>query len=307
MSCGVSDIDALTPVERVGDYWFKRDDYFMPFDDIPVNGGKVRQCICLLNDAREHIVENCGSLVATATGMKSPQGIIVSRVARQLGMESVVFVGNTSLDMITANPKKYALMSNTLNVGGKINTGCKIAFDNVLQSFIDRWSADNKLNPFRIRFGINMAEYRDAIIGSVARQVRNLPDDLDYLVVPCGSCIMLSGILTGLEEYGKRVGRVVGIQIAGYDRRKFVETAIGRGMKYDFRISTDYRYATPLKKTYNGIGLDWHYEGKAFDYMERHMADEIRGKNVCFWVVGDSTPVRTKVFGDMPTQEENTQ
>ena len=47
MGCGSSDIDALTPVERVGDYWFKRDDYFMPFDDIPVNGGKVRQCICL--------------------------------------------------------------------------------------------------------------------------------------------------------------------------------------------------------------------------------------------------------------------
>lgn len=38
----VHDVNDLTPVEQIGDYWFKRDDCFMPFDDIPINGGKVR-------------------------------------------------------------------------------------------------------------------------------------------------------------------------------------------------------------------------------------------------------------------------
>lgn len=39
------DLDAFTPVQKVGDYFFKRDDLFAPFNDIPLNGGKVRQCI----------------------------------------------------------------------------------------------------------------------------------------------------------------------------------------------------------------------------------------------------------------------
>lgn len=292
----VKDINELTPVERIGDYWFKRDDCFMPFDDIPVNGGKVRQCMCLLNDAREHIEKDCGSLVATATGMKSPQGIIVSRVARDLGMKSVVFVGATSLEKIKANQSKHILMANIWNVGGEINAGSKVAFDSALQPYIDRWSVEHNLNPFRIRFGINMSEYRDAILGSVANQVRNLPDNLDYLIVPCGSCIMLSGILIGLEKYGKKVGKVVGVQISGFDRTKVVNDAVGPNIPYDFRISTDFKYATPCKKFYNGLRLDWHYEGKAFDYMEKHMMDEVRGKNVCFWIVGDSTLVRTNLF-----------
>jgi 1-aminocyclopropane-1-carboxylate deaminase/D-cysteine desulfhydrase-like pyridoxal-dependent ACC family enzyme len=252
--------------------------------------------MCLLNDAREHIVNDCGSLVVTATGMKSPQGIIVSRVARDLGMKSIVFVGCTSLEKIKENPKKYTLMANILNVGGEINADCKAAFDVVLQPFIDNWSVENKLNPFRIRFGINMSEYRDAILGSVANQVQNLPDNLDYLIVPCGSCIMLSGILLGLEKFNKKVGKVVGIQISGFDKRDFVNNAIGHDLPYDFRISKDFKYATPCKKFYNGLELDWLYEGKAFDYMEKYMLDEIRGKNVCFWLVGNSTPVRTGVY-----------
>lgn len=237
-------------------------------------------------------------MVVTATGIKSPQGIIVSRVARELGMQSIVFIGNTSLDKIKENPLKYPLMNNILQVGGELNADSGGAFDVVLQSFIDKWSMQNNVNPFRIRFGINMDDYRDAILGSVARQVQNLPEDLDYLVVPCGSCLMLSGILIGLQKYNKRVGKVVGIQISGFDKRDVVNLAIGQNnrLDYDFRISKDFKYATPCKKSYNGLGLDWLYEGKAFDYMEKYMANEIKGKNICFWVVGNSTKVRTEIF-----------
>jgi len=41
-------IDKLTPVEQHGDMLFKRDDMFIPFKDMPLNGGKVRQALSLV-------------------------------------------------------------------------------------------------------------------------------------------------------------------------------------------------------------------------------------------------------------------
>ena len=294
----IKDINELTPVERIGDYWFKRDDYFMPYGDIPINGGKVRQCISLLNEAHDKIVKDFNSTVVIGTSISTSMGIMVAREAREHGFRAIAFVGGTKLDLIVNNPDKYPLQTNVRVVGGELNADAKLGYYNILDSQIAKWTATNG-PAFQVKYPHNLLDYPTSILGSISNQVQNLPDDLDVLIVPSGACITLSAILLGLERFNKRVGKVVGIQISGFDKRGFVNDVIGHELPYDFRISKDFKYATPCKRFYNGIELDWLYEGKAFDYMEKYMLDEIRGKNVCFWLVGNSTPVRTKVFGSL--------
>ena len=43
---------------------------------------------------------------------------------------------------------------------------------------------------------------------SVAEQVQNIPDDLDDLYITCGSGITASGVIVGIERYGKNVKNI---------------------------------------------------------------------------------------------------
>lgn len=288
-------VDELTPVECYNGMWFKRDDLYKPFDNIPLSGGKVRQCICLIGNNEGEIRDDCDGHVVTGTSISSPQGIIVSRVAGEFGFDSKVFVGNTTKESLIKKP----LMVNILKQGGRINYESRLAYDSVLNSTIHR-KMDEGEKMFHIKFGINLDKDPESILGSVGAQVQNLPKDLDYLFIPCGSCIILSGVLWGLQRYGVHVEHVVGIQISGYDRTKDIERmlkSVGCEYPYEFEISKDYPYSTEVYHTIvPGFDLDKIYEAKAYDYVLRYYQNRIKDKCCCFWVVGNANPVRSKVF-----------
>lgn len=42
------DFYKLTPVEKHDDIYVKREDLFKPFDDVPLNGGKIKTSICII-------------------------------------------------------------------------------------------------------------------------------------------------------------------------------------------------------------------------------------------------------------------
>ena len=289
-------VQDLTPVEEHNGIYYKRDDLYTPFDDIPLSGGKVRQAICLIGNNYNYIQTNCNSMIYSSTGMESPQGIIVTRVAKEFGFESIVFIGHSGPKGI----RKSKLMMNILTAGGKINYKAKMAYESTLNAEIRKHKeAGEKF--FHVKFGINLDSDPESILGSVSYQVQNLPDNLDYLIVPCGSCIMLSGIIQGCEKYNKIPKHIVGIQISGYDRTKTIENILGSDhIPYEFLISKDYDYHRYVKVEVGGedkkFTLDPIYEAKAHDYMTRHMADTVNGKRVCFWVVGNSIPVRTNIY-----------
>src|SRR4051812_42566523 len=94
-SCCTS-VDELTPCEQHDGAWYKRDDLFVPFDDVPLSGGKVRQAMALLGPNAAEIKRRHGGFVLTATGVHSPQGLIIARVAHEYGLRTVIFVGATS-------------------------------------------------------------------------------------------------------------------------------------------------------------------------------------------------------------------
>ena len=289
-------VNELTPICNIGGMYFKRDDLYMPFDDIPLSGGKVRQCISLIGKNLDYIQNECNSHVVTASSISSPQGIITTRVAKDFGLDSTVFVGATNENSL----KRHILMNNIINQGGKINYESKMAYDSVL-SYNIKQKIEHGEKMFHIKFGLNLEWDSESILDSIGNQVQNLPKNLDYLIVPCGSCIIFSGIIKGLKKYEIYPKHIVGIQISGYDRTSFIEKILGEThLDYEFLISKDYPYSKHIKHTVGSgegrIQLDWLYEGKAFDYVIKYMKDDIRGKKCCFWLVGNSTPVRTHVY-----------
>ena len=67
------DFYEMSPVEKHGDIWFKREDLFQPFKDFGIVGGKVRQCLALVENNKEKIINECNSTIATAAQVGSPQ------------------------------------------------------------------------------------------------------------------------------------------------------------------------------------------------------------------------------------------
>ena len=286
-------LNDLTPIEFHNGIFFKRDDLYQPFKDIPLSGGKVRQAISLIANNEKYIKKECNGNIYSSTGVDSPQGVIVTKVAKDFGFNSTVFIGGAKIDTI----KKNYLLMNILTSGGRIDYHIKIGYENVLNSYI-RKLKDGGRKFFHVKFGINLEKDPESILNSVANQVQNIPKDLDYLVVPCGSCIMLCGILKGLNKYQIYPKNVVGIQISGIDRTKTIESILGKNyFPYKFIVSKDYNYHKKIKvEIGKGFTLDPIYEAKAYMYMINHMKEEIENKKVLFWVVGNSGPVREKVF-----------
>lgn len=62
----------LTPVEKVGDMWFKREDKFAPLGYGGINGSKLRQAIWLVLEQSKIEKSEVSSLISGAS-IKSPQ------------------------------------------------------------------------------------------------------------------------------------------------------------------------------------------------------------------------------------------
>ena len=286
-------LDELTPVEKITDnFYVKREDLFMPFDDVPLSGSKVRQCIALVQNNYDYIKNECDGNIYTATSVTSPQGIIVSRVAKEFGFKCKLFIYGTKI-------KENNLLMNSLNLGAEINNECKIGYESALTSLIHKQTEKH----FHIKFGINLEEDKSSILDTIANQVQNVPKDLDYLIIPCGSCITMCGIIMGLQKYNVNVKHVIGIQIAGYDRTKTINNILNNyplfnNFDYELRLSKDFPYSKKVNYKINDIQLDPIYEGKAYYFMQNSMGEELKDKKTLFWIVGNSNMVRNKVYNE---------
>ena len=276
----------ITPIEEYNGILYKRDDKYMPFEDIPLSGGKVRQAICLLHENYEMIRNECNRIVITATSVHSPQGIIIARTAKEFGFRCILVVGNTNNESMKKNP----LMVRSSKCGALIDYKCKQGYENPLMARIREIKGDK--NIFVVKFGINLETNPDAIINSVAYQVKNIPDDLDVLVVPVGSAITFGGILKGLKKYNKKPKRVIGVQIAGYDRKNVIKKILGEDeVEYEFYIDKTYPYSKKVNVMFNiNEDLDCIYESKAYDWMMKNI--DIKNNKTLFWIVGNSNFVR---------------
>jgi len=282
----------LTPVECHNRIYYKRDDLYMPFKDLPLSGGKVRQAIMLMSENYK-VIKELGGRVITPTSPNSPQGLIVARVAKEFGFGVTLVVGNTNLKSIESNP----MLAKCLELGAEIDYESKMSYDvNLLHRIKDILV---KKPYFLVKFGINLETSPKAMVESIAYQAKNLPEDLDVLVVPIGSAITFGGILKGLIQYGIKPRHIIGVQIAGYDRLDTIYKILSGSrwlspIDFEFVRDKTYPYSKHLKKVYfnDHECMDPVYEAKAFKWMMKNV--ELEGRKVLFWIVGNSEFIRHK-------------
>ena len=250
------DPDALTPTEKRGGLWLKRDDLFQIAG---AHGGKARACYLLARGAQLGLV--------TAASRSSPQTSIVARIARHLGIQCRIHTpwGSATADIEDAEAH------------GAVRLSHRPGFNSVIRA---RAEQDAKLRGWtHIPFGMES----DVAVEMAARQVANLPWGCGHIVVPVGSGLTLAGILWGMKRLGK-TNPVVGVTV-GADPHKRLDRWAPEDWEARVRlVSSPQDYQTPASICeYQGVSLDPIYEAKCLPFA---------AESDCLWVVGVRPRIR---------------
>jgi len=240
--------DVLTPVQRRGSIWVKRDDLYT---EAGVAGGKVRTCWALAQGARG---------LVTAGSRYSPQVNIVAQVARHLAIPCEIHVpsGELSPEVQLAVDAGATLVQHRPGYNTVIVARAKAAAERTGYTLIP--------------FGM---ECWDAIEYTAA-QVANIPRDVARIVVPVGSGMSMAGILHGLATL-HRDTPVIGVRVGADPGTRLSRWAPFGWQAYANVIDTTDGYHHPREADWDGIALDPYYEAKVLPYLE---PDDL------LWVVG---------------------
>ena len=122
-----------------------------------------------------------------------------------------------------------------------------------------------------------------------ANQVQNLPDKLDNLVITAGSGIIMGGILGGIVKYNKKVKRIIGVQVASYNRKPTIDKCyrsivdFGVRVPYEFHC-TNIPYDNVVQAYFgDNIPLDVTYESKVYNWMMENI--DVKKEKTLFWIV----------------------
>lgn len=271
----MTDERELTPITRAGNLLIKREDEYAPFGKGGVNGGKCRQCYLLVDSVKD---EYDG--VVTYCSINSPQAPITAAVAQHFGLPCIVAYGGTSKEVLMKSDMAKLVM----HYGAKIVIAARTGRHNVLHAAADKIAKEK--NYFLVQYGINLTEHEDVLLQAVARQVENIPD-VKNLVMVCGSGITATGVMIGLHQYGKNVEKVHLVATAP-DRREFIHGMLKKhGADRDFEYcdvnNNGLMYDKPCHAVYRGIELHPNYEAKAMRWLMKSGLDE---KETLFWITG---------------------
>jgi hypothetical protein len=212
--------------------------------------------------------------------------MIVSRVAKAYNLGC--FVGYGALSPKTLAENKF-IQHIRLN-NGIADRIANYSYENVISSHLKNLQEENGgKNFFIIKFGIEV-EKNPIVVDCIADQVKNLPDDLDNLVIPTGSGITAGRILRGIKKYGKKIKNVYVVHVSGQDRNKKI-TEIAGLVPYIYVKGTGFPYHRKVVSTVtDGFVLDEIYEAKVYDWMLHNI--DLRGEKTLFWVVGNANYYR---------------
>lgn len=300
-------LEALTPVERRGRTYFKREDYFAPLGYGSINGAKLRQLIYLVTSQLMTAPETRGILSGSVAG--SPQHPMVAAVAAHFGLMAVLIVGARG---VAGHPnlelaERFGASFQFMNVG----------YARALESTVFKMRDTDELfsDFYALETNITLTtrhaapEAVSAFHDAAAVQVTNLPPEVTRIVMPCGSAISATSVLSGLARFpdAHNVSEVVlmGIGNVGstdlsylYDRLELTApypadyfsrpNAPGGAVHIrhiDLNGAGFCRYSDLMPFRYEGIRFHPRYEGKVMNWIERHEPELLDDRTV-FWIVG---------------------
>lgn len=250
----ITDASGLTPVERHGDIWFKRDDLFAVAG---VCGGKVRAGYAIFQRAKAAKAK----MMITAGARQSPQIMIVASLAAYFGLPCRCHVpdGQDTDEIRWARRWGAEIVKH------------KPGYNNVIVARA-REDAQKTDGGFYVPFGMEC----DDAVEQAKGQVSNLPfDKIKRIVMAVGSGMTLAGVLWGLKEAKKNIP-VVGVVVGADPRPRLGKYApvgwesqvqlVDCGVPYQQEVVAD----APVR-------LDGIYEAKAWRYVK---------PGDLFWVVG---------------------
>jgi len=160
----------LTPIEEYNKMLFKRDDLYLPFPDLPnLGGGKVRQMELLAEDVLKNEPNKYNGFI-TYCSVSSPQSIIISKVAYDHGLQSMICVGaNSTIDKLIQKhkPLRYSKLFNS-----EIKIVAGIGYNNVLENRAKKLA--ELYNLYLVHFGINLFEFPSVVDYHVGHIVWNM-------------------------------------------------------------------------------------------------------------------------------------
>lgn len=188
----------LTPVERHGDVWLKRDDLYTVAGQ---PGAKARACAEILQNAL-HAEGASVHTAVTACGRKSPQAMIVANVAAHMGLRSEVHTpsGEPGAELVAAMD------------AGAVRVAHRPGHNSVI--IARAREAASQPGHVHVPFGMDC----EGAVEGTAAQVAELPWGVQRMVVPVGSGINLAGILRGLQRLPAPPPPVLGV-VVGADPR----------------------------------------------------------------------------------------
>ena len=263
----------LSPIEELKGYLVKREDLFQ----LGISkGGKVRQCLSIVHRNLHKIKTQYNGGLITGCGLPSPQSTIVSSVANYFGLECIVVsprYDNSKVDVNRINVSlSQKLGAKIYGVGNRNPRGYKR----------DVKELNKKYGYYEIKFGMESS----SVIDTTSYQVKNIPNELDNLVVICGSGLNLLGILKGIVKYKKKVDNVYAITLSKFfqENKKLYYDGLLDKEKYKGQlhiIPSPYPYQKLLKTDIPF--LDWTYENKSWVWMLNNIPPS---NDTLFWVVG---------------------
>lgn len=251
------DIGELTPVQYVEEegIWLKRDDLF---EVCGVRGGKSRSAYQVIIQ----LLEKGYKTIVTAGSRQSPQCEIVSFICEELGVDCKLFMpfgGDTSvITHIKENSHTEII---------RVRPG----YNNIIIARAREY-AQNR-NCGYVPFGMECMENVEV----TSKQVQNLPvNKIKRLVIPVGSGMSFSSVVTGLIEFGIDLP-LLGVRV-GKDPSKILET-YAEGLQFlDYEIVTSsVDYHDSVEAYVGDVQLDPIYEAKCREYLQ---------EGDCLWIVG---------------------
>lgn len=304
----------LTPVEKIGDIWFKREDAFAPLGYNSINGSKLRQCIWLVNNWVKQ--KNIRGVISGSV-VGSPQHPFIASVCNHYAIGCLIVTGSK-------NHLEHKNMQLAHKVGAQFYKA-NITYARALQSIAFKLKEklpNHEVLETNITLDdrLNSAESIEAFHRVGAYQVNNIPDHIENIFIPCGSCNSVVSILYGLSlRKPKSLKNVVlfGIGNNGSHNLKYIPNRLEKISKVigqDVNAVFNYLFAgNQIKKdkinvihfnpnkegfcsyadwmpyNYSGVELHPRYEGKCFNYMEANKDKFTAYWNdrTLFWIVGN--------------------
>lgn len=229
----------LTPVEK-HDIYYKRDDLYQPFGPSSVCGGKVRQAVALITQDLTKIRQSFNNTVITQSQVKSPQGAIIGRVAKEFGIKTIICVGGVDMKKI----HQHHQLKVAKQIGVEIRNVAGHGIPSVVNNRVKKIAEKHQY--YNIGFGIHTDTSFSSIFETTANQVRNLPNDLDLLIVPVAAGIQMAGILLGLKTQKKKVKRIVGVEVGPSRRKKILDYVDVKPTRLELKSSATRLELSPL-------------------------------------------------------------